>query len=782
MPPLKAVPRCVEYLFVSLLRRKSFCGPISVKTERMAEQTKQLTEDRSRLDWLVRHCREIIRDACASSSMEDVRHLVRGLFRALAVLIAEAKMPLESRYYHSIVDAADLIRIAGAGGHADIADKFDDSCAAAARATGVDLLDPSSDPTDPNIIHSIARALLIPGEAPLHRIFFQTMPLHWIGCLYESLVDCYAAPSKAKKPKYPATRRKRGLYFTPQPLVDYVVQKVMKLLSVDRQTYDIADLRILDPAMGCGAFLIHVVELLGKPANGDRQTIAQNCVYGVDIDPDAVDIARFAMWAAAGFPENTSDSLKSHLICGDALRGEIPVPELTSRDRCEEPRFDAVVGNPPYIASKNGIDASVRRTRVRGQVDTYLLFLSMVFHRQLVRQDGVLSMVLPDPILVRTNAEEVRRILATEWCIESIVHILGAFRDAGVANAVVTARNAPTTQPNFTVSRIEKLSQRREFAKDPLRTAEDLARKVSRAVVTAQRRCEFLYLLEEEPFVDIIRRIHGPSLALSEYREPFVPLAKLNVRAIYRGEEIGKSAIVSREGDMPILRGGQSVRPYEILWEGFRVNSDQVRKPLNRYRRTKILIQKSAGRIVAALDEVCGRHPGYVFPQSVYAIELEPSGINHLYLLCLLNSKVMGEYLKRTATGYKLVQPQIEIEDIRALPIRRIAFTTPPRKRRNEVSRAISIFADECLRADEERHFPKLCDLVRSCLLSNPERSDVVHDLLAYLGRLAVDLSRKHRASPVPGSMERIECVRAAIDSVVQELYRCEPAQSAFAV
>ncbi|MDH7602197.1 MAG: N-6 DNA methylase [Armatimonadota bacterium] len=750
----------------------------------MAEQTKSATDERKQLDRITRRCREVVHNLCAGSSSDERRRTVRVMFRALAVLLADTRMPAERHCYRDIVTAADAVRSAAVGGGTELADAFDQSCTKVARATGIDLLDPNPYPADPTVFSGVARALLSPEEASLHRIFFETMPLHWIGCLYESLLDYLGARTESTKTKYTVTRKRRGIYFTPRPLVEYVVRTVLNLLSVDLLSPTGVNIKVLDPAMGCGAFLVHLTELLGQSSNNEhlKAHTARDCVYGVDIDPDAVDISRFAVWAAAGFADGIADSLKRHLICGDALSGEIPTAEPEADSRSERSSFDAVVGNPPYVSSKNGIDFRAKLIGQQGQVDTYLLFLSMVLDRELVRHGGVLSMVLPDPVLIRANAEKLRRTLAREWNIESILHILGAFQGAGVANAVVTARNEPPKEQYFTVSRIEKISQTQAFSSEPITTAGSLAKMVSRSVVLAQPRCEFLYLLEEDPFVETIRRIHGPSLALDHYQTPFVPLHKLNVRAIYRGEEIGKSAIVSRVGDMPILKGGQSIRPYEIVWEGFWIANDQIRKPLARYRRTKILMQKSAGKIIAALDEVHGNHQGYVFPQSVYAIELDSTGMGHLYLLCLLNSQVMSEYIKRTATGYKLVQPQIEIEDLRALPIRRIAFTTPQRKRRDEVSRAISIFETECLRADEKAHFPELRDFARSCLVSNPEMSDVVHDILAYLGRLAVDLSQKNRRSPSPNGTKQLECVRAAIDSVVEELYGCEPAQFSFHV
>jgi hypothetical protein len=60
--------------------------------------------------------------------------------------------------------------------------------------------------------------------------------------------------------------------------------------------------------------------------------------------------------------------------------------------------------------------------------------------------------------------------------------------------------------------------------------------------------------------------------------------------------------------------------------------------------------------------------------------------------------------------------------------------------------------------------------------------SDVVHDLLVHLGRLAVDLSRRSRKSPDAAVTHNLECVRAAIEALVWRLYSTEPAQMALAI
>ena len=181
--------------------------------------------------------------------------------------------------------------------------------------------------------------------------------------------------------------------------------------------------------------------------------------------------------------------------------------------------------------------------------------------------------------------------------------------------------------------------------------------------------------------------------------------------------------------------------------------------------------------MIAALDRVSRRHRGYVFPQSVYAVELDKSGMDELYLLCILNSEVINEYVHRTATGYKFRHPQLEVEDIRALPIRRVSFTTPPTQRNALAARGIHIFEEESLRAAQSAPFPELDNFAAGCLTGGPEKSDVVHAIIVHLGRLMVDLTRRCRDSPSADATRRMDAARAAIETIVWRLYSSQPAQ-----
>ncbi|MCX6345850.1 MAG: N-6 DNA methylase [Armatimonadetes bacterium] len=749
---------------------------------------------------------------------ESIGHMMR----MLAVMAASERMPESRLAYGCIREAADAI-IAASQEDTQGRSIYAQACREAFETTGIGLFNlNSSYELSFEALVSTAKALLLGvrgvsgfewsrrrngnpetvsadaseiapeqqtmDDSPIGSIFFETMPLNWLGSVYQALLAL--KPSKTGEGLEASHKRRKdgGVYFTPQYLVEYIVDSVIgpqaqdALNELGGASADerLAGLRIIDPSMGGGDFLCASVDYLCERAelstdNSEfRAKLAAQCVYGVDIDPLAVEISRFAVWGASGFADGAADAINSHLICADALGDEdafswsAAFPDVFSGDRGG---FDAVVGNPPYIASKNKLVVNSARVSPRGQSDSYLLFLAEAAKGGLVRPGGMLSMVLPDPMLVRGNAADVRKTLAEDWTIISLVHIPGAFEEAQVSNIVPVCRNIASKDYQFQASRIERMADRRSFAQRPVQTARELAYPVRIATVLAQTRHEFLYLLEEGAFGDVIRRIHGDNVSLANYEAPFAPLKKLNVKAIYRGEEIGKSAINSETGDYPMLLGGQSVQPYEIEWEGRRISLSAIAKPIERYVSTKIVLQKSASRMIAALDRAAYGHCGYVFPQSVYGIELREPGMSELYLLCLLNSKVLNEYIHRSATGYKFVHPQLEIEDIKALPIRKIEFITPAQERDELTLQGIELFMAESASADLGFHFHRLANFVTECLSAVPEKSDVVHDILSHLGGLVTDLTILSKKAPSPARSIKLELARAAIEAIVWRLY-----------
>jgi TaqI-like C-terminal specificity domain len=172
----------------------------------------------------------------------------------------------------------------------------------------------------------------------------------------------------------------------------------------------------------------------------------------------------------------------------------------------------------------------------------------------------------------------------------------------------------------------------------------------------------------------LVGQLHAcVNMASEAEQNRFVPLSALV--SIRRGEELGKeSKLLSAqspdqfEGDCyPVLRGGVDIHPYEPPIGQCWMAREAVVKPLECYLAPKLLVVKSTGCLQATLDV-----QGHVVLQTLYLLSLrnEKGEIDQLYfLLALLNSRLLRQYVYVLHTAYKWVQPQIEQHVLARLPI-----------------------------------------------------------------------------------------------------------------
>lgn len=141
-------------------------------------------------------------------------------------------------------------------------------------------------------------------------------------------------------------RRRTGSHYTPRsltaPIVKYALEPAFARLGPDATPDEVLDLKVCDPAMGSGAFLVEACRALGEqlvaawarwpetrptiPADEDeelhaRRLVAQRCLYGVDKNPRAVDLARLSLWLATLARDHEFTFLDHALKCGDTLVG-----------------------------------------------------------------------------------------------------------------------------------------------------------------------------------------------------------------------------------------------------------------------------------------------------------------------------------------------------------------------------------------------------------------------------------------------------------------------------
>jgi hypothetical protein len=253
------------------------------------------------------------------------------------------------------------------------------------------------------LAHIIER--LYPPKSPYR---FDVIGVELLGSIYERYLGKTIRPTakQVRVEEKPEVRKAGGVYYTPKYIVDYIVKNTVGKLIEGKTPKQIEKIRILDPACGSGSFLIgafqclidyHVRYLTEHPKetqvgqlfpdvmkdeSGEprlsvirKAQILKNNLFGVDIDPQAVEITMMSLYLKALEGERSQlppkqhllPELKNNIICGNSLIG----PEISDQgtlfgdadtDRInafdwetgfpeimKAGGFDAVIGNPPYI-------------------------------------------------------------------------------------------------------------------------------------------------------------------------------------------------------------------------------------------------------------------------------------------------------------------------------------------------------------------------------------------------------------------------------------------------
>ncbi len=192
---------------------------------------------------------------------------------------------------------------------------------------------------------------------------FDAIPIHILGSIYERFLGkvVNATDKRVTIEEKPEVRKAGGVYYTPQYIVNYIVDNTVGKLIEGKTPREIAKMRFADIACGSGSFLITVFERLldyhkrwyiGNPEQAKKDgcilvegtyrlslkqktKILLNNVYGVDIDQQAVEVTQLSLYlklledettATANdswvmFKEQLLPDLNKNIVCGNSLIG-----------------------------------------------------------------------------------------------------------------------------------------------------------------------------------------------------------------------------------------------------------------------------------------------------------------------------------------------------------------------------------------------------------------------------------------------------------------------------
>lgn len=187
----------------------------------------------------------------------------------------------------------------------------------------------------------------------------------------------------------PSDRKQRGAWYTPDDLVERVVDAAVTPEFVGRCLLTSSEIRIVDPACGDGRFLIAAAERIVQ-LGGRAHAV------GIDIDRSAVVAAQQALAEATSVAANS-------VVQGDAL-----ALDWTDFGRGRDGGFDLVIGNPPFL-SQMAATTTRGGSSSRGggpYADAAVEFVALA--AELVSDSGRVAFVLPQSVLSARDAGATR--------------------------------------------------------------------------------------------------------------------------------------------------------------------------------------------------------------------------------------------------------------------------------------------------------------------------------------------------------------------------------------
>ncbi|MFW9993359.1 MAG: Eco57I restriction-modification methylase domain-containing protein [Candidatus Odinarchaeota archaeon] len=541
---------------------------------------------------------------------------------------------------------------------------------------------------------------------------------------------------------YNRNRRNSGSFYTPATIISYmnrtslaVLFKKLREKTADNGALDtvayinsLLNLRILDPATGGGHFLIDVAKQLAselvrvdKDSNSDElsyyrylKAVFDNCIYGVDLNPLAVELARLAAWLTVAPLKQPLLYLGCRLKAGNSLisyskrefsnqlgeetgredafrsvkgingipgtgkpfRWENEFPQIFNREN--DPGFDLIVGNPPYLSFGSGRTSKIPETMEKYirksypnsaeyKISYYALFIEKSV--SLLRRGGVLSFILPDSYLTGRYFSKIRNFLLTRTTIDQFVIFSRNFWkevDAGFPT-IITLRNEKCSDDH----QIEYFNPA-----GPGDLNDGLERfRVFQGSFRQLPRQRFRFI-PDNTGVEIIEKMEKAPRKLGDFLEFH--------HGIRSRTGVGRKIIVCKvepenrsSGDnwkLGLVSSGE-IRQFIIMPKGNFLNVNPGLlfsggwNPAH-IEQPKLLIRRTGDRLIAALDRESYYHTNAL----IYAITKPDSGENKSlrqlqFYLAVLNSITLQYYYEKTSMKKGRSLPQVEIDILEQLPV-----------------------------------------------------------------------------------------------------------------
>jgi hypothetical protein len=310
------------------------------------------------------------------------------------------------------------------------------------------------------------------GGGPWRPVDFGNLGAEELGSVYESLLELiprYDAEQLAYTLETLAgnERKESGSYYTPTSLVECLLDSALDPLldqacahgTVAERVSALLDITVCDPACGSGHFLVAAARRIAKrvaaeetgesepPVNVIRAALRRvvgRCIYGVDINPMAVELAKVSLWLEALEPGKPLSYLDHNIRVGNSLLGVTPA---LLADGLPDAAFAPIEGDDRKVASALKKQNAGER---QGQHDLFSQAGIPVTNAVLARRAGQIAQALPDSLedlhihqqrqaqeLTASAERRLQKLLADAWCAAFVQPKNAATRSTAITHAIL---------------------------------------------------------------------------------------------------------------------------------------------------------------------------------------------------------------------------------------------------------------------------------------------------------------------------------------------------------
>lgn len=509
------------------------------------------------------------------------------------------------------------------------------------------------------------------------RYDFATIDADVLGAVYEQYLAFRSQdPSGTKDLEESRGRRKAfGIYYTPVYVVRHIVRQTLgRLLAEPGMTAQRAhSLRILDPACGSGSFLIEAFRVLDEwlAQHGDaedrayphirRQRILTRNLYGVDLDPHAVEVARLnlllrAAWQRGRLPMLHNIRHGNSLIDDESLAGSTAFdwhdqfPQVM-----DSGGFDIVIGNPPYGASlkRDPQDFLNDRYSTFGRVkDVYTCFIELSI--QLLRDHGLHSFIVPAAWLGGPAYGDLRSLLLHQEIDEILALPFDVF-DAYIDTSIFVLRKSPPSDSH--VVRTFRYFPKTSLVDINIRDDEFSQVRQSDWASSQNRK----FVLDGDALRLVLRLSQTHQYSLADVIQ--IRRGVLFDHSLLTESRVNEHQHLYFEGDIYRYVTNEKLQN----WVEYGPRMKEYPRDFFWFEGERLLLRRLVNRRNRLMCSIV--NTTFITNKNLYSIKPKDSSLSANLLLALLNSKLISFlYLSQVSQATKDDFPQVTIQDLKSLP------------------------------------------------------------------------------------------------------------------